>query len=103
MQHSLGITSKEDVWHQKLQLGRLGERIATEAEGSKVTSINVKKHIEDDLLKDLNLNQEDLNDIKFYKKKLIIDEFFKKEKQPEKRKEIYQKLIKQFHPDKNQD
>ena len=94
MQHSLGITSKGDVWHRQLQLGTLGERLATEADGEKVTSINVKKHIEDDLLKDLNLNEEDLNDIKFYKKKLIIDDYFKREKEPGKRKEIYQKLIK---------
>ena len=63
-------------------MGTLGERLATEADSEKVTSVNVKKHIEDDLLKDLNLNEEDLNDIKFYKKKLIIDDYFKREKVP---------------------
>ena len=58
-------------------------------EGSKVTLSNVKSHIEHDLLKDLDLDPQDLNDIKFYKKKLIIDEYFRKERSLEKRKEMF--------------
>ena len=58
-------------------------------EGSKVTLNNVKSHIEHDLLKDLDLDPQDLNDIKFYKKKLIIDEYFRKERSLEKRKEMF--------------
>ena len=49
----------------------------------------MQKHIEDDLLENLNLDKEDLNDIQFYKKKLIIDDFFKREKVLPKRKEIF--------------
>ena len=44
-------------------MGDLGERICSEAEGTKVTTNNVKKHIEDDWLKNLGLDKEDLNDI----------------------------------------
>ena len=37
-------------------MGEAGDKIGFEADGHKVTSGNVKKHIEDDLLKNLNLD-----------------------------------------------
>ena len=87
MYTSLGISSKDFEQSSKVQLGGLGEFVTKNL--NKVTPSNVKRHIEFDLLKDLDLDQQDLNDIKFYKKKLVIDEYFKKEKNLEKRKETF--------------
>ena len=87
MYSSLGISSKDFEQSSRMQLGGLSEFVTNNS--NKVTPGNVKRHIEFDLLKDLNLDQQDLNDIKFYKKKLVIDEYFKKEKNLEKRKETF--------------
>ena len=102
MHTSLGIPSRDLDFNQRMQLGGIGD-ISSIKEGSKVTPGNVKSHIEFDLLKDLDLDPQDLNDIKFYKKKLVIDDYFKKERNPEKRREMFQSLLRQFHPDKNVD
>ena len=72
MQHHMGISTKDNLrsknefdnsMHRKLLMGNVGDKISYEVDGQKVTSGNVKKHIEDDLLKNMNLDQEDLNDI----------------------------------------
>ena len=87
MYTSLGVTPKDMNLNQRMQLGGIGDYLVQN--NAKVTPGNVKRHIEFDLLKDLDLDQQDINDIKFYKKKLVIDEFFKREKNLEKRKETF--------------
>ena len=51
-----------------------------------MNKVNVKQHIENYLLENLNLDQDDLNDIIFFKKKLVIDDYFKSERNKGKRK-----------------
>ena len=49
------------------------------------------------------LERDELDEIKFYKRKIVIDDYFKSERCPNKRKKLFQKLLLSVHPDKQDD
>lgn len=51
------------------------------------------------MLATFHLPIEDLEEIGFYKKKHVIDDYFKAEKSSDNRKRIYKKLLLTVHPD----
>ena len=67
-----------------------------------MTAGNFREHMERDLLSELQncLGDDDLDDLQFFKHKAVIDDFFGREKINSKRKEMYNRLIRELHPDK---
>ena len=49
------------------------------------------------------ITDKDKKEIEFLKRKLMIDEFFKKETDPLLRKTAFKKLLMLYHPDKRAD
>jgi len=53
------------------------------------------------LIKGVEIGPEDLLEIEYYKRKLVIDDFFKRVLDRERRKAVFKRLMLHYHPDKN--
>ena len=45
--------------------------------------------------------EEDRKEIEFLKRKILIEDFFKREQSKQRRNLVYKKLLLHYHPDKN--
>ena len=55
---------------------------------------------ERDMSTEYTMKVDDEHEIEFIRRKIMIDEFFEQERDPDKRRKAYKKLLLHYHPDK---